>query len=118
MRAIPGMLCGLLVAAVAGLGQVSAQETLPPATIPPDPAVAGDLVPPAPADGTPVLTRDDVEAWLDGFVPYALATGDIAGAVVVVVDGGQVLLQQGYGYSDLEKRAPVDPEATLFCPGS
>lgn len=118
MRAIPGMLCGLLMAAVAGLGQVSAQETLPPATIPSDPAAAGDLVPPAPADATPVLTADDVEAWLDGFVPYALATGDIAGAVVVVVDDGRVLLQKGYGYSDLEKRAPVDPEATLFRPGS
>src|SRR5690606_33381595 len=118
MRAIPGMLCGLLMAAVAGLGQVSAQETLPPAMVPSDPAAAGVPVAPALADAEPVLARGDVEAWLDGFVPYALATGDIAGAVVVVVGDGQVLLQKGYGYSDLAKRAPEEPEAALVRPGS
>jgi CubicO group peptidase (beta-lactamase class C family) len=64
------------------------------------------------------LTRADLEAWLDGFMPYALENGDIAGSVVVVVKDGQVLLQKGYGYSDLAKRTPVDPEATLFRPGS
>lgn len=37
-----------------------------------------------PTDVAP-LTRADVEAWLDGFLPYALADGGIAGAVVVVV---------------------------------
>ena len=34
--------------------------------------------------GTP-LTAADVNAWLDGYMPYALKTGDISGAVVVVV---------------------------------
>ena len=28
------------------------------------------------------LTAADANAWLDGYVPYALATGDIAGAAV------------------------------------
>src|SRR3546814_5942964 len=51
-------------------------------------------------------------------MPYALAAGDIAGAVVVVVKDGQVLLQKGYGYADLEKHTPVDPAETLFRPGS
>ena len=64
------------------------------------------------------LNRADVEAWLDGFMPYALERGDIAGAVVVVVKDGQVLLQKGYGYADVAKRTPVDPETTLFRPGS
>ena len=64
------------------------------------------------------MTRADVEAWLDGFLPYALRTGDIAGAVVVVVKDGEVLLQKGYGYSDVAARKPVDPELTLFRPGS
>ena len=35
-------------------------------------------------------------------MPYALQRGDIAGAVVVVVKDGQVLLQKGYGYADVE----------------
>lgn len=72
---------------------------------------------PAP-DRTPNLTKPDVEAWMDGFLPAALGAGDIVGAVVVVVKDGQVLLQKGYGDADLEKRTPVDPETTLFRPGS
>ena len=64
------------------------------------------------------LERADVEAWLDGFMPFALARGDIAGAVVVVVKDGQVLLQKGYGYADAKEQKPVDPENTLFRPGS
>jgi CubicO group peptidase (beta-lactamase class C family) len=66
----------------------------------------------------PRLDRPDLEAWLDGFLPYALQRGDVAGAVVVVVKGGQVLLQKGYGYADVAKQTPVDPERTLFRAGS
>ena len=51
-------------------------------------------------------------------MPMSIKTGDIAGAVVVVVKDGAILVQKGYGYSDVEKRAPVDPERTLFRPGS
>lgn len=64
------------------------------------------------------LTREDLEAWLDGFLPYALASGDVAGAVVVVVKDGSTLLQKGYGYADVAARKPVDPAATLFRTGS
>jgi CubicO group peptidase (beta-lactamase class C family) len=42
----------------------------------------------------------------------------IAGAIVVVVKDGQVLLQKGYGYADVEKKTPVDADRTLFRPGS
>ena len=66
----------------------------------------------------PQLTATDVNAWLDGFMPYALATGDIAGAVVVVVKDGQILTQRGFGYADVAQRTPVDPTRTLFRPGS
>ncbi|MFN3472663.1 MAG: serine hydrolase domain-containing protein [Blastomonas sp.] len=64
------------------------------------------------------LNKADVEAWLDGFLPYALEKGKIPGAVVVVVNGDGVVLQKGYGYSDVAKRTPVSPETTLFRPGS
>jgi CubicO group peptidase (beta-lactamase class C family) len=67
--------------------------------------------------GTP-LTAADVNAWLDGYLPYALKSGDISGAVVVVVKDGAVLTERGFGYSDVEKRVPVDPAHTLFRPGS
>ncbi len=66
----------------------------------------------------PELTSTDLEAWLDGFIPYAIAKGNIAGGVVVVVKDGQILLEKGFGYADVEKKKPVDPERTLFRPGS
>lgn len=64
------------------------------------------------------LTRPDVEAWLDGYLPYALAKGRIAGAVVVVVRDNEVVLQKGYGYADVKSRRPVTADGTLFRPGS
>src|SRR5450432_1750697 len=74
----------------------------------------GDTPEPAAA----ALTTDDVNAWLDGYMPYALHTGDIAGAVVAVVKDGKILTERGYGYSDVAKHTPVDPKLTLFRPGS
>ncbi len=68
--------------------------------------------------GAAPLTRENVDAWLDGFMPYALANGGIAGAVVVVVADGEVVTQKGYGFANVEERRPVDPETTLFRPGS
>lgn len=64
------------------------------------------------------LTPTDLEAFLDGFLPYALERARIPGAVVVVVRGDQVVLEKGYGFSDVAKRKPVLPETTLFRPGS
>lgn len=69
-------------------------------------------------DGTHVPTQADVEAWLGGFMPYAIGRGNIPGAVVVVVKDGKILVQKGYGFADLDKRKPVDPATTLFRPGS
>lgn len=73
---------------------------------------------PSRADTSPRLTADDASAWLDGLIPRALAAADIAGAVVVVVKDGEVLAKKGYGYADLERGVPVDPDRTLFHPGS
>src|SRR5262247_3464258 len=75
----------------------------------------------APAGSEPAgheLTPPDVEAWLEGFLPYSLADGDIAGAAVVIVKDGEVLALRGYGDADVEKRIPVDPARSLFRTGS
>ena len=92
----------------------------PAALVPPGPAapVPAAIPAPAPDSGAHALTAEDATAWLDGFMPYALARGDVAGAVVVVVKDGQVLAQKGYGYADIGARKPVDPETTMFRPGS
>jgi CubicO group peptidase (beta-lactamase class C family) len=108
------------IATVLSVSLISA-ATLAQAPVAPKPAeavAAPDTPPPQALPTTPQLTPADLEAWLDGFIPYALADGNVAGAVVVVVKDGQVLFQKGYGYADVEKKKPVDPERTLFRPGS
>jgi CubicO group peptidase (beta-lactamase class C family) len=74
--------------------------------------------PVTPESSTHSLDRADLETWLDGMVPYALKAGDMAGAVVVVVKDGHVLLQKGYGYADVSKKLPMDPEQTMVRIGS
>src|ERR1700741_3965990 len=52
-------------------------------------APLGPNVTPLPTSGTPAATTPhtleatDVNAWLDGYMPYAIKSGDIGGAVVV-----------------------------------
>ena len=72
----------------------------------------------AQASEAPSLTQVDADAWLDGFMPFALARDNIAGAVVVIVKDGQVLTQRGFGFADVAKQTPVDPASTLFRAGS
>lgn len=103
--ALPLAAC-LLLALDAG-----ARQALPEA-----PAPSGNSQS-APAP-THALDAADLGAWLDGRVPYALKSGDIAGAVVIVVKDGKVLLQKGYGLADVAARTPMDPDTTLVRPGS
>jgi CubicO group peptidase (beta-lactamase class C family) len=72
----------------------------------------------APAEVGARLTADDAQAWLDGFMSYALKRSAIPGAVVVIVKDGQVLLEKGYGVSDVTAATEVDPRETLFRLGS
>ena len=71
---------------------------------------------PAPSS-TPGLIEADAASWLDGVLPCAIGRADIPDAVVVVVKDGKILVQKGYGYSDVASRTPVDPATTLFRPG-
>jgi CubicO group peptidase (beta-lactamase class C family) len=80
-------------------------------------APAPATAPPAPIQAH-ALTADDLDAFLDGYMPLALGRGDIAGAVVVVVKDGQVLFEKGYGVSNVKHQSPVDPKTTMFRPGS
>jgi len=110
----------ILLAALAVPSTLPAIGQSPSALTPPVlPAAKGAAAPVATAPaGAPELTKADADAWLDGFLPYGLETGDIAGAVVVVVKDGKVLTQRGYGHADVKAGTPVDPDNTLFRPGS
>jgi len=64
------------------------------------------------------LTAEDAAAYFDGLLPDAINRADIAGAVIVIVKDGQPLLERGYGFADVKARRRVDPETTMFRPGS
>ena len=82
-------------------------------------AGGGSNVPiPNPSTTPHTLDKADLDAWLDGFLHYALESGAIAGGVVAVVKDGELLFAKGYGYSDVAAHTPVDPDRTLFRPGS
>lgn len=111
-----------LFTALIALGVAFTAAAQQPLDVPPTTEAPATSAAPPPADAMPApkdrLTANDAEAWLDGFMPYALEQTDVAGSVVVIVKDGKILLEKGYGFSDLAKRTPVDPERTLFRPGS
>lgn len=115
MRARVATVMSMLLLSRALFADVGDVTSAPPA---PDVTSAGDSVANVQTSDARPLTPEDLEAWLDGFLPYALASGDVAGAVVVVVKDGATLLQKGYGYADVAARKPVDPATTLFRTGS
>jgi CubicO group peptidase (beta-lactamase class C family) len=73
---------------------------------------------PAPAGAAAVPEPGELEPLVDRLVAGQLEEFDVPGAVVVIVRDGEVLLRKGYGHTDLERRAPVDPERTRFDIGS
>ena len=80
----------------------------PPATPPATPAV------PQNPSSAHTLTPDDLETFFDGILPLQLERSDIAGASVLVMKDGNVLLQKGYGFADVKTKKPVDPSTTIF----
>jgi CubicO group peptidase (beta-lactamase class C family) len=94
---------------------ISAPAQTPQTAVAPKPA-------PAPAEAktaTPyalahALEKADLEAFFDGIVPLQLERSDAAGATVLVRKDGKELLKKGYGFSDISKKKPVDPDSTIF----
>lgn len=125
MRCLKMLLAAALCWHVAaGAQQAAEAPTLPPAPLNPlgpkgEPSDAPQSAARAPASSQPrTLDKADLDAWLDGYLPFALNTSDIPGAVIVVVKDGRILTARGFGYADVDKRTPVDPLRTLFRTGS
>src|SRR5690554_639967 len=64
------------------------------------------------------IEADDLEAFMDRIIVSQLDENNIPGATLSVVKDGKTLLSKGYGFADLENRVPVDPDRSLFRPGS
>jgi CubicO group peptidase (beta-lactamase class C family) len=89
-------------------GALQAQES------PPQPE---QVEPPTPTIQEPT-DRAELEAFLEGIMTAYMESRHIAGATLAVVKDGEIFFTKGYGYADVEERTPVDPERTLFRPGS
>ena len=59
-----------------------------------------------------------VEAFVDGVVKTNMKSAHSPSGVVAVMKNETLIFSKGYGFLDVEKRIPVDPETTLFRPGS
>ena len=55
-----------------------------------------------------------VAATVDPIIEAELAKTGMPGAAFVFVHGGKIVYQRGYGVSDLESAAPVDPARTIW----
>ncbi len=108
------ILACVLLLAVAVPAAAEKVQPKPPA---PQPSASAQA-PSASGAATHQLSPADLEAFLDGFVPYALKNADIAGLTLVVVKDGQVLLEKGYGYADVKTKRAMDPALSLVRPGS
>ncbi|OYY70046.1 serine hydrolase [Sphingomonas sp. 28-63-12] len=56
----------------------------------------------------------DLTAFVDGVMDARMRQDHLAGAAVVVVADGKVIVSRGYGYADVARRVPVDPATTMF----
>jgi CubicO group peptidase (beta-lactamase class C family) len=95
---------------------VRAQVPKPAPTTKPDAQArpSGDRTPPATPSAVHKLSSADLEAFFDGILPLQLERSDVAGASVLVMKDGKLLLEKGYGYSNFKDKKPVDPAATIF----
>ena len=75
----------------------------------------------APASGALVAGRIDsaeLAAFVDPLITSQMAKENIPGAVFLLVQNGRVLYQRGYGFANLARRQPVNPETTIWRIGS
>lgn len=107
--------------AVSSLGN-RALFVIAPALLLPIPAMAK-----SPAESAPAIVAVDkidrqslqaLPGFIDRMVADQIKTSEVAGAVVTVVYDGKIFANKGYGFKNIEAKTPVDPNATLFHPGS
>src|SRR5215204_6428506 len=66
----------------------------------------------APLDGAAL------RVLVDSLVGRAVNPEGMPGGAVAIVQDGRVVLLRGYGFADVARRRPVDPERTIFRVGS
>lgn len=65
-----------------------------------------------------IVDPSELETFLDGVLAAQMSAEHVSGAVVAVVQDGELILSKGYGYSNWADQTPVSPQRTLFRIGS
>ncbi|MEC0168036.1 serine hydrolase [Paenibacillus graminis] len=60
------------------------------------------------------LDKAEAAAFAAQFFEQKEVKEQLAGALLVIVKDGQVLLNKGYGYADMATKRPIDADKTLF----
>lgn len=102
------ILLGLLAGLLTGSATLLTAAGPSPAT----PAAA--TAAPAASPARPASETAALEPFIDGAMQAEMNLGKMPGGVIAIVKDGKLLLSKGYGFSDIERRAPIDPETSLF----
>ena len=94
--------------------QVMLDKEIPPTEYADAVSVAGAV----PTTVSPHTALENLEPFVDGVIGGLQESHKVAGVTVAVVYGGEIALTKGYGYADAARLVPVDPDTTLFRPGS
>ena len=70
------------------------------------------------ANGAELDDLGQLEAYMDGVVDSQMKDNSSASGVLTIVRNGQLIFAKGYGYEHIDEGVPVDPDSTLFRPGS
>ena len=116
-----GRLAAALTAALL-LGPLAASAQAPNVNAPVNTPLA-IAAPAAPKDGPRLAPGEpipplELEAFVDATMRLGMDQAHVAGAAVAIVQGGQVVLNKGYGFASFDPPRPVDPDTTLFRIGS
>ena len=75
-------------------------------------------VKPATAQGYGLSDPAELETFLDSYLAEQMESHHILGVVITFVKEGEVFFSKGYGYANIEKQIPFNPEATLLTTAS
>ena len=68
-------------------------------------------------ESTPQQKYEKTAAMLNTFIQHEMADKELPGVSIALVDGSQIIWQQGYGYSDPKTKTPISAD-TVFRVGS
>ena len=67
-----------------------------------------------PTPANTFANRDTLTQTIDSAANASLKKYNLPGTVICIVKDGKVILNKGYGYSNIEIKKPVNPQKTLF----